>query len=338
MKKIAIVFSDIHITKNNGEYVFDLIRQVESFAQEHTIKNIIIAGDIFKERVGQSLSSLLIFQKILEYLRNYNVFIIPGNHDKQDLNAEESYLDIYSEHQNLVLIKNLSKISIGKVNVYFLPFFKDYPDLNLLTEIDENQVNILVSHLSVNGARNNDGSLVEEAVSPKKFNRFDNVFLGHYHNRQQVAKNIHYIGSLYPQNFGEDNEKGFAVVYEDGSFEFKSVEFKKYIKKIFDLSTVKLEKVYRLKEKYTDSKNFIRFVFKGSDVELDKIDISQFVSAGIDVKKEDVKITKSVEAAENNEFIEFNKSEIVKSFVEFCNNNKIEKNQRTIGLQYLKTI
>jgi len=339
MKKIAILISDIHLTKLNSDSILSLIKQIKVYAKENQINNIIIAGDIFQSRVGQPLPTLLGFQKILYCLKDFQIFAVPGNHDKQDADSEQSYLDVYNEFSNFFLANKQVVVEIENLSVCFLPYFKTQMTERLKSLIDSVEGDkILISHFSANGAKNNDGSVVEDGVSPSLLKPFKNVFLGHYHNRQQIGNNIHYIGGLCPQNYGEDNKKGFIVLYDDGSFEYQSLNFKKYIKKVFVLGEVGLEEIQEAKEKYANSENFVRFVFKGSDDQLVQIDKKQFEKVGIDVKKEDIKITKSIEVVQEIVFEGFNKSSIIESFHQFCEDNKIKKNKMSTGLCYLKKL
>ncbi len=38
-----------------------------------------------------------------------------------------------------------------------------------------------------------------------------------------------YVGSTDPRNFGEDNEKGVTIIYNDGSHEFVNLQFKPFV-------------------------------------------------------------------------------------------------------------
>lgn len=45
------------------------------------------------------------------------------------------------------------------------------------------------------------------------------MYLGHYHDYQQVGSNIFHLGSLQQNNFGEDESKGFWMLYDDCTVE-----------------------------------------------------------------------------------------------------------------------
>jgi DNA repair exonuclease SbcCD nuclease subunit len=62
---------------------------------------------------------------------------------------------------------------------------------------------------------------------------FDLVIIGHYHNAQQVDI-FNYIGSSFPHNFGEDNNKGICLLYDDLSLEIIDYHFKRYINYVVD--------------------------------------------------------------------------------------------------------
>ena len=61
----------------------------------------------------------------------------------------------------------------------------------------------------------------EKELPARIFSPFDKVFVGHYHNRTVIpGTGIEYIGSSRQHNFGEDEEKGYTVLYTDGTHEF----------------------------------------------------------------------------------------------------------------------
>jgi len=84
--------------------------------------------------------------------------------------------------------------------------------------------------------RNNDGSIVEGDVEESYFDSFDLVASGHYHDWSEIGENIVYFRSAYQANFGEDDNKGFTVVYDDCSLEYIQSKFPIYRKIIIDMN------------------------------------------------------------------------------------------------------
>ena len=76
----------------------------------------------------------------------------------------------------------------------------------------------LYIHEGINGAL---AQPSEKELPARIFSPFDKVFVGHYHNRTVIpGTGIEYIGSSRQHNFGEDEEKGYTVLYTDGTYEF----------------------------------------------------------------------------------------------------------------------
>jgi len=212
-KPLAILITDTHYHKDNTEEVDDVLDQAIQLALEQGVYRIFHLGDVFTNRVGQGLRVLLAFRR---WLRNcgeqgIDVWLIPGNHDKTDLESEESYLDVYDSYSNVTIVGKPTYQTFLDTMVGFLPYFKEdgsYPDrLDELVKfpIDSRiKTRILLTHIAVDGVANNDGTEVTNELGAGRFSHFDNVFVGHYHNRSDVGENIHYIGSARPSNYGED--------------------------------------------------------------------------------------------------------------------------------------
>ena len=81
---------------------------------------------------------------------------------------------------------------------------------------------ILVGHFTVKGSSTSTGQPMigrEIEVSKEALDlaRADLVCLGHIHKRQWIQPNIYYAGSIYRENFGEQEDKGFYIhEYYDG--------------------------------------------------------------------------------------------------------------------------
>jgi len=347
---IALLLADIHIHKDNLGVVRHILQQSLDIAKEKEISMIIILGDIFTERTGQNMFCLNTF---LWYV-NHKAFksgelelcLIPGNHDKVDQELEDSYLDVFSGRNNITLFRKEEYIRDFNdgMTFCFLPYFKENGSykkrLKSLKLSTEGQRRVLFTHISVDGARNNDGSVVTSGVSAKDFVGFDGTFIGHYHDFSEINKKVRYIGATHCHNYGEDNKKGFTVLYDDGSFEMIRSEFPKFIKRKFDLSEVSMEEIEKLRKKYEGSIHNIRFIFVGSDDQLAMVDRTKFEDSGIDVKTESRRILKNVEVAEETTIIKFDPSQIRKLFIQYCakNRDKITPERREMGKKFINSI
>lgn len=354
MKPIGLILTDTHLKEDNIELVTDIWVQAINKCQELYINNIYFIGDFFTARKAQSLivdeAGRNIINKIIK--AEINLIIIPGNHDKVDLDSQSSYLDEYTGKNFITIFKDTDcRIVNDTYNLclHFIPYFKEtgsYPEklnkaISILKKYNDqfpkqNNKHILLTHIAVNGVRNNDGSVIENNLRGTQFSFFDKVFVGHYHNQSFIEPNIYYIGSAYQANFGEDENKGFTILNDDGSHEFIQSNFPKYIK--VKLSPKDEKGIKAAEKEYRDSKDNVRFIFEGEKSELKNVNKEKLSALGIDVKfNED-----SAVPLDNNGLLEkassvsFDRSNINEAFKTFCEMKHIEDN--TVGLDYLNQI
>lgn len=343
------LFTDIHLTQSNAKQKKELIKQISLNFESLNIEDIFIAGDIFDSRKAQPLESLNSFGEILKdlALRHSNINLIPGNHDKVDYESERSYLDEYEFHPNTNVIDKFYFCQVTKSDefyIHLIPYFLEetkYIDyLNKSLEIVKKypkKKHILITHIGIEGVINNDKKTVKSPIVRDLFKHFFKVFIGHYHDRQQVGKNIFYIGSTEPTNFGEDNEKGYMIFYSDGSHKYFPLNFKKYFTFEFDVNKEGVfEDIEIALKTYANHKHFIRFIFKGDLEKLRSIDEKRFEIVGIKVVKKRPDVDKGIVSAQKGEFVSFDKNSLIDNFGPFCELNNLTKDQIKLGEKYLK--
>jgi exonuclease SbcD len=190
---------------------------------------------------------------------------------------------------------------------------------------------ILLSHTAINGSVNNDGSKVECGISVGDFKQWDLVLLGHYHNQQQVGSNIFHIPSIQQNNFGEDNQKGFTVVYSDGSFELFLSKFKQYEKVVIDFDKTSKKQLDTIIKQHSNNDKFVRLDFVGSSDKIKSLNKEELIALGFDVKIKVKEVEQTIEFAEE-EVKNHTKESITEEFKLFCK----EKNKDfKTGMVYL---
>ncbi|MFH2074226.1 MAG: metallophosphoesterase [Pseudomonadota bacterium] len=103
---------------------------------------------------------------------------------------------------------------------------------------------VLVGHFTVKGSVTSTGQQligreIEVSREHLELARADLVCLGHIHKAQEVAPNVFYSGSIYRENWGEQEEKGFWLHgWEDGQpwSEFVETPTKKLLRAPADLT------------------------------------------------------------------------------------------------------
>lgn len=335
-KPIAVIGTDSHLKKDNFELVFSCFQQAKQVMLDLNIKTFLHGGDFFTTRNAQPEDSLRQAKTIYQLFEGDEFWQIPGNHDKTKLDSENSYLDVFDKY--CTLVRNYRFSDLEGVRVHFLPYFKE--DVNYLSyleeavkHIDPSKKNVLLTHIAITGVRNNDGSEVENIVSPKLFKKFDSVLVGHYHNRSQIGSNIHYIGSMFASNYGEDNNKGVTILFSDGTHEHYQLDFPHYIKVQVDANEKKSLK--EIQKEYKDTNHHVRLILKGEKSDLETIDKTELQELGFDVKFEDNSIMVDSDISQG-ELLVFNRSNLKDVFDEFCKSSNIEDSE--FGSKYLELI
>jgi exonuclease SbcD len=351
-KPVALLMTDTHLSKDNTKHVYNIFEQSIAIAKGLGLKRIFHLGDNFTTRQAQGLDTLIGFKKILDLFKSNGCTLITmaGNHDKTDQSIEKSYLDIFEDHESLTFFDGedfVNKHGVAgdyhtgtDIILWTLPFFTDdvYNQKLSTIPIDPECKNILLTHIGIDGVLDNDNNKVESIIPTGRFKRFDLTFIGHYHNAQQVTKKIRYIGSTDPRQYGEDNDKGVTVLYDDLSFELIKLKFKNYVK--VTVETADPVKINKLVEKHKNSDDNVRFVFNCTEEDYYKVDHEKIKSSGIDVQRNYISKTITMQDEEDEQptasaNIALTKGDMLKGWVEYCQQNKLESLQRTKGLKLI---
>lgn len=348
-KPIYPVITDTHMKVDNISLVIDIFRQFIDLTKSLGLKKCFHMGDFFTSRASQTLECLTEAGEILDMFENERItlYIFPGNHDKVSLIDEKSYLSVICKRRKYVkLIESETMIldTENKLKIFVLPYFKEGMEYlsrlsNLIEQNDEEveYKKILLTHTSINGVMNNDGSVVEGDIDQDFFQIFDLVLSGHYHNRSFLTKKIVYIGSGYQSNYGEDEDKGFTIIKDDLSLEFVQSKFPIYRKFVIDISDE--EKAQKMLKEHSDKGNNIRFEFVGDQEQIDNFDANKYNSAGISVKYKNI-IDRGIlfNEIEDASMISFDKRTVLKNFIMYANQQQYDKKQMKRGMELINEI
>ena len=346
-KPIALIITDSHFNKDNHDQVNEVLDQAIERAEELGVEYIFHCGDVFTDRTGRKLVDFSSFNRFLTrlYDRHLKLYIIPGNHDKTNLDSNESYLDVYDKWPGVTVVNQPWLFQLSPNCIFaFLPFYKKDKykeelkkltrDINKKYGIEQDVV--LLTHQAIDGVRNNDGSIVKKHLAPKIFSRFNKVFVGHYHDRQSFG-NIHYIGSLLPQNFGEDNEKGWAIVYDNFRHDLENAEFKKFLKVKVDLdSPVGQIMLQKMIKKHQSSNDNVRIIVKGKPEQLVTVNKNEIKNLGLDVKLDNSQTLDAMVINQDKEVEKLNSTSLFSMFNEWMDLNELSPDRQQMGINYIK--
>ncbi len=343
-KPIAVLFSDTHLFERTSKYgtplndnyalnrdIYDIALEISEY---YELDHIIHLGDIFDFKKHQSLATLLEFQTRLDKFTTANkiLSVIPGNHDKVDEISAESYLSIFQHHPNITLYKNEVIVKRDNINYCMFPYFKEeiYKEklAKILAQLPIDLPNVLLTHQSFNGIEDNEKHVIENGIEVG--DKFDAIFSGHIHKRNNYQARIpHYIGSAIPHNFGENEEKGVTLLFNDLSIEFLPLDIIKY--NSLDCNINNIDYIYNEAIALKANGELVRVKFSGTEQEFEALNRYDWELQGIKILYN--RVANLVSNSINLE-IEVNKN-IIGMFDDFCEDKKIKDGDKIKGLKYL---
>jgi DNA repair protein SbcD/Mre11 len=353
-KPLAAIITDVHLKHGNKDVVLDIFYQFIKLMKKLNLQVGFFAGDMFTERAAQNIERLIAIKDIIKMFKEAEckLYCIAGNHDLIDLTSSFSYLSVYEDEEKLDYFELFQQHDFfdltDKIRISMIPYVLEGTDyMEQLKEavkfIDNKKKNVLITHISVVGAKNNDGSLVtdETGIAVKYFNKFDKVIVGHYHESDFIKPNIYYIGSAYQSNFGErDDNKGFTVLYDDLSLKQFASSFKKYKKlKVAANDKKALAEILTELKKIDLEEYNVRLILTGSINEIESLDCSAFKELGVDIKFENnVETIVDFENIDEKDLVSFSDKEIMKNYILYSKEYEFTSEQRIEGLRYLKQL
>lgn len=242
-----IVFSDHHShafpfgsreEQHNGVFVnsrlkasYDVLNQIDSYAKESGVKNIVFCGDLFHIRENVSTAAMnLMYDAISSLAKSKKVWLMPGNHDYSDRDGRVHSLHTFRSIPNVTVMDwenpNRTISLAGKMGEPTMFSFVPYSDDRIkitaaIAEAADRTLeyvpHVLFGHFGIQGAKvGSDYVLVNDAdlsVVDIPWPKFTGCFFGHYHEHQQLFKNGWYVGATHHHNWGDANStRGFLHV------------------------------------------------------------------------------------------------------------------------------
>lgn len=341
-----LLLNDIHISKDNIPAFKANWQEAIDICRKMDVKEIAIGGDLFFSRAAQTLDVLLAVHDALLTAAEHgiHVTIAEGNHDKVNQENERGYCHVFDQHSNVLVCDEYVSLPLGDDCRFVLHMMGYFPEdgsfctrLDRLKEeaLDPKRLNFLYIHEGINGALAQPN---DKELPAKIFEEFDKVFVGHYHNRTIIDKTrIEYIGSSRQHNFGEDEEKGYTVIYTDGSHEFiKNQANTRY--RVIDVAAERagLHLMDELREIDADGRYKVKVRVHAPQAAMKSVDKAALLDAGatkVELIADDEEI---LEVAASSLFEKFDSHRIRETYEEFCREKQID--DVAIGLEYLSKI
>lgn len=341
-----LLLNDIHISKDNIPAFKANWQEAIDICRKMDVKEIAIGGDLFFSRAAQTLDVLLSVHDALLTAAEHgiHVTIAEGNHDKVNQENERGYCHVFDQHSNVLVCDEYVSLPLGDDCRFVLHMMGYFPEdgsfctrLDRLKEeaLDPKRLNFLYIHEGINGALAQPN---DKELPAKIFEDFDKVFVGHYHNRTIIDKTrIEYIGSSRQHNFGEDEEKGYTVIYTDGSHEFiKNQANTRY--RVIDVAAERagLHLMDELREIDADGRYKVKVRVHAPQAAMKSVDKAALLDAGATKVELIADDEEMLEVAASSLFEKFDSHRIRETYEEFCREKQID--DVAIGLEYLSKI
>jgi len=307
--KIGIL-TDSHFNFRKGNKVFH--EYFEKFYKEVffptlrkcKIDTVIHMGDMFDNRKSTDYWSIDWTKRvILEPLKKYKVHVILGNHDIFYKNTTKlnSPMLLLNEYKNIKVYDKPSTVQVGEQDLFFIPWITPESEQETLEAIKNTPARVAMGHLELSGFYVNKTNLQQHGMDRGAFNKFDRVFSGHYHMRNDDGK-IFYLGNPYQLYWSDyDDRRGFTI-FDTDTYELTRIDNPYEMFKICyydednveeDLSSYEGCIVKLIVKNKTDHKKYEKFLDKLNKIEpyelkiIESIKINSDFDADEEVENED---------------------------------------------------
>jgi len=239
--------ADLHIpnSEDNRPYMemikqglAELLKETKKFDKEEF--RIVIAGDVFHNKIKTTNEAKKIFHETLNYLNAIGkTIIIAGNHDMLENNHDRidsisPTFDIKDVYPNITYADKVLNYKSGYIkddNVIWALYsmFDKFakPNIDGLREQYPDCKIIGLYHGDIVGAVTDVGRMSENGIDTNVFKECDCVMAGHIHRQQEIKKNgvpIVYAGSLFQQNGGENTTGHGFLIWDLEKMKYKHHE------------------------------------------------------------------------------------------------------------------
>lgn len=341
----ALLMNDPHASKDNITEFLKNWNEALEICKDNDIQYLVVGGDMWLSRSAQTLSTLMAVRKtILLATKVYGVYVIiaEGNHCKVDQEAIEGYSHVFSDYESVEVVDNYTEIDLtDKVSLWVMSYFPEngsftqrLQDLQEDCCLNRAKKNILYIHEGIRGGL---ATPSDDELPANLFSAFDATLVGHYHNRKQIpGTNIEYIGASRQHNFGEDEEKGYTILYSDGSTKFVKNEVNMRYKVIeVDFADMGEDFLAMLSEIKSDSRYKVKVRVKCDPTQSASVNKQKLAEHG--ANKIELVTEQTVVMHTDHKSItqKFDKSGIKEEYTNFCSQKSID-NQ--LGLLYLEKL
>ena len=241
--KVAII-TDQHFGFKKGSKLYHdyfLKFYEETFfptLEREGITTILDLGDTFDNRKGIDSYSLDWAKK--HYfdpirVRGIDVVSIVGNHTAYYKNTNElNTIDLLlREYNNITVLSECQELNVGGLDILFIPWINVENEVSTYEKIKKSKCKVAMGHLELNGFTATHGHIMEHGDDLEVYDKFKQVFSGHYHTRSNNGK-VYYLGNPYEMSWSDVNDTRGFHIYDTETLGLKSINNPFQLYKIID--------------------------------------------------------------------------------------------------------
>jgi hypothetical protein len=321
IKPIAVLSGDIHYSLSTLELADKATRMAINKANELNVP-FIANGDTHDSKAnlrGECVNAMIKTFNSAKLVPYVNI----GNHCKINERSNEHSLNFLKPYAHVIDTPQY----IDSLSLYIMPYHHDVKELAEYIKPIHNSYPILL-HQGLVGSHMGDYIVDKSALSPTDV-AGKRIIASHYHARQTIKLPNggvwDFIGNPYTVSYGEANdlEKGFQILYNDGSLEFVPTNLRKHI--VTNVSANAIIKNHPLTQQ--NNQDLIWIKVHGTHEELNGITRGKIASLiGTDIFKLDLIPT---EVLSQSQIVKpSTQPELLDSIIDSLSNTTEERKQR----------
>lgn len=239
-KPIAVLISDIHFTPATLEEATQSLLKAQFKAKMLDVPLVIMGDTLDSKAIIRAECANKIIQ-LLSVGDAPETIVLVGNHDRINEKSVEHSLNFIKPYCTVVDSPRTGFLCTTPITV--IPYQSDIAVIKaVLEDSDHKSEGLVLMHQGIQGS--SAGHYIQDKTAiPQDWVKSHRVISGHYHARQDIdctpeAKYsffphqgiFSYVGNPYTLGFGEANdpEKGYQILYDDGSLEFVPTKLRRH--------------------------------------------------------------------------------------------------------------
>ena len=231
--KVAIITDQHFGARKNSKLFHDYFLKFYDdiffpYLEEHGISVVVDMGDTFDSRKGIDFSALTWAKNhYFDRLKDMGITVhtIVGNHtayykNTNNVNAVDLLL---REYDNVAVYSEPTEVKLDNLKVLFIPWINQENEAKTLKLIEKTDCKCAMGHLELQGFRVNRQIVMEHGMECSIFEKFGNVFSGHYHTRSTNGK-ISYLGNPYEMFWTDVGDKRGFTIFDTETQEYFHVD------------------------------------------------------------------------------------------------------------------